>query len=74
MNLKPLYTTGVNAPTGFRPAILEEIMTGARQALALRVRKGTRLSSSQRTRDYLMRRLATREKSSRRHSSTMPPR
>jgi hypothetical protein len=25
-----LYITDVNAPTGFRPATLEEIMTGAR--------------------------------------------
>ena len=56
-----LYTTDVNAPKGFRPATLEEIMTGARQALALRIRKGTELTSPQRTRDYLMTRLATRE-------------
>jgi hypothetical protein len=26
-----LYTTDVNAPKGFRPATLEEILTGARQ-------------------------------------------
>jgi DNA repair protein RadC len=56
-----LYTTDVNAPKGFRQASLEEIMTGARQALALRIRKGTELSSPQKTRDYLMTRLATRE-------------
>jgi hypothetical protein len=56
-----LYTTDVNAPKGYRPATLEEIMTGVRQALALRIRKGTELSSPQRTRDYLMTRLATRE-------------
>src|ERR1019366_8049812 len=47
-----LYTTDVNAPKGFRPATVEEIMTGARQALALRVRKGAQLTSPQRTRDY----------------------
>ena len=41
MNGTILYTTDVNAPKGFRPASLEEIMTGARQALALRIRKGT---------------------------------
>src|ERR1035441_3463114 len=57
---------GRSSPRGltfFRPATLEEIMTGARQALALalRIRKGTELTSPQRTRDYLMTRLATRE-------------
>src|ERR1019366_7160376 len=56
-----LYTTDVNAPTDFRPATLEENMTGVRQALALRIRKGTELTSPQKTRDYLMTRLATRE-------------
>jgi DNA repair protein RadC len=56
-----LYTADVTAPTGYRPATLEEIMSGARHALALRVRKGTALTSPQRTRDYLMTRLATRE-------------
>lgn len=61
MNGTILYTTDVNAPTGFRTATLEEIMTGARQALALRIRKGTELTSPQKTRDYLMTRLATRE-------------
>ena len=61
MNGTILYTTDSNAPYGFRRATLEEIMTGARQALALRVRKGTELTSPQRTRDYLMTRLAKRE-------------
>jgi DNA repair protein RadC len=56
-----LYTTDVNSQTGFRPATIEEIMTGARQALALRVRRGADLSSPQRSRDYLMTRLAERE-------------
>jgi len=56
-----LYTTDVNAPNGFRTATLEEIMTGARQALALRIRKGTELTSPQRTRDYLMAKLGERE-------------
>jgi DNA repair protein RadC len=36
-------------------------MTGARQALAMRVRKGTELNSPQQTRDYRMTRLANRE-------------
>ena len=61
MNGTILYTTDSNAPNGFRRATLEEIMTGARQTLALRVRKGTELTSPQRTRDYLMTRLANRE-------------
>jgi DNA repair protein RadC len=61
MNGTILYTTDVNAPKGFRPATLEEIMTGARLALSNRIRKGTELTSPQRTRDYLMARLATRE-------------
>ena len=61
MNGTILYTTDVNTPNGLRPATLEEIMTGARQALALRIRKGTELTSPQQTRDYLMTRLATRE-------------
>jgi DNA repair protein RadC len=57
MNGTILYTTDSNAPNGFRRATLEEIMTGARQTLALRVRKGTELTSPQRARDYLMTRL-----------------
>src|ERR1700733_6253973 len=61
MNGTTLYTTDVNAESGFRPATIEEIMTGARQALALRVRRGTDLSSPQRARDYLMTRLAEGE-------------
>ena len=61
MNGTNLYTTDVNAPKGFRPASLEEIMVGARRTLSNRIRKGTELSSPQRTRDYLMARLATRE-------------
>jgi DNA repair protein RadC len=61
MNGTILYTTDSNAPNGFRRATLEEIMTEARQTLALRVRKGTELTSPQRARDYLMTRLANRE-------------
>jgi DNA repair protein RadC len=61
MNGTTLYITDVNAESGFRLATIEEIMTGARQALALRVRRGTDLSSPQRARDYLMTRLAERE-------------
>ena len=61
MNETILYTTDVNAESGFRLATIEEIMTGARQALGHRVRRGTDLSSPQRARDYLMTRLAERE-------------
>ena len=42
MNGTNLYTTDVNAQTGFRPATIEEIMTGARQALSNRVKKPSR--------------------------------
>jgi DNA repair protein RadC len=56
-----LFTADVNAPASFRPARLDEIMTGVRQSLALRIRKRTPLTGPQRTRDYLMTRLATRE-------------
>jgi hypothetical protein len=45
MNGTNLYTADVNAPTGFRPAILEEITTGARRALSSRVRKDAAQSS-----------------------------
>jgi DNA repair protein RadC len=61
MNGTILYTTDGNAESGFRLATIEEIMAGARQALALRFRRGTDLSSPQRARDYLMTRLAQRE-------------
>jgi DNA repair protein RadC len=53
MNSTILYTTEVNTPTGFRSATIEEIMTGARQALSNRVRKGTALTSPHLTRDFL---------------------
>jgi hypothetical protein len=61
MNGTNLYTADVNAPTGFRPATLEEIMTGARQALSNRVRKGTALTSPQLTRAFLTLKLGTLE-------------
>ena len=56
-----LYITDSHTSTGFRPATLEEVMAGARQALSARVRKGTALTSPQQTRDFLMARLAERE-------------
>jgi DNA repair protein RadC len=58
MSSKTLYTTDGNQ---FRAATLEEIMTGARQALSLRIRKGTLMDSPKATADYLTARLATRE-------------
>jgi DNA repair protein RadC len=54
MNGTNLYTADVNAPTGFRAATLEDIMTGARQALSNRVRRGTALTSPQLTRDFTL--------------------
>ena len=61
MNGTNLYTTDVNAQTGFRPATIEEIMTGARQVLSNRVRKGTALTSPQLTRDFLTLKLGALE-------------
>jgi DNA repair protein RadC len=61
MNATILYITDANSSKGFRPATLEEILIGTRQAISKRIRKGAELSSPQKTRDYLMTRLATRE-------------
>jgi hypothetical protein len=61
MNGTTLYTTDVNAPTGFRAATLDEIMAGARHALSIRIRKGTVLNSPKATADFLLARLAQRE-------------
>jgi hypothetical protein len=53
-----LYTTDSHTATGYREATLDEIMTGARQALATRVRKGTVFNSPKITANYLIARLA----------------
>jgi DNA repair protein RadC len=53
-----LYTNDSNTATGIREATLDEIMTGARQALSLHVRKGTVFSSPKITANYLTARLA----------------
>jgi DNA repair protein RadC len=53
-----LYTTDNNTTTGIREATLDEIMTGARQALSLHVRKGTVFSNPKITANYLTARLA----------------
>jgi DNA repair protein RadC len=53
-----LYTLDTNASVGYREATLEEIMTGARQALSLRVRRGVGFTSPRVTADYLTARLA----------------
>ena len=45
--------------TGYREATLDEIMTGAKQALSLRFRKGALLTSPRLTADYLITRMAT---------------
>jgi len=52
-----LYITDQNTSTGYRPATLDEIMTGARQALAARIRRGTVFTSPKVTADYLIARL-----------------
>ena len=62
MNGTILYTTDVNNPTGFRAATLDEIMAGARHALSIRIRKGALLDSPKATSDYLIARLAQRER------------
>ena len=56
-----LYRTDINAQHGFREATFDEIIAGARHALAIRVRKGTALTSPKLVRDYLTMRLAPRE-------------
>lgn len=61
MSALTLYITDVNNPTGYRVAILDEIMAAARHALSIRVRKGTLLDSPKATTDYLTARLAQRE-------------
>ena len=45
--------------TGYRAATLDEIMTGAKQALGLKVRKGAPFTSPRLTADYLITRMAT---------------
>jgi hypothetical protein len=61
MNGSILYTIDVNAPTGFRPATLEEITTGARRALSSRVGKDAAQTSPQLTRDFLTLKLGALE-------------
>jgi DNA repair protein RadC len=52
-----LYITDEHTATGYREATLDEIMTGARQALRSRVRRGTVFTSPKLTADYLIARL-----------------
>jgi DNA repair protein RadC len=54
-----IYTT--DAEGSYREATFDEIMTAARHALALRVRKGTPMQSPKASRDFLMMKLADRE-------------
>jgi DNA repair protein RadC len=54
-----LYTNDENTATGIREASFEEILDAARQALSLRVRKGTGFTSPRVTADYLRVRLGT---------------
>jgi DNA repair protein RadC len=53
-----LYTLDPHTISGFREATFEEILTGAKQALSRRVRKGATLSSPRLTADYLIARIA----------------
>jgi len=56
-----LFTTDVNTKTGFREATFDEVIAGAKHALAIRVRKGTVMASPKAARDYLTMRLGARE-------------
>jgi DNA repair protein RadC len=58
MNRIDLYTRDPRTPSGFRQATFDEILTGAKQSLSLRVRKGVTLSSPKLTSDYLIARIA----------------
>jgi DNA repair protein RadC len=61
MNTILYITDSSTASNGFREATFEEIMTGARQALGSRFRKGARLDSPSATRAYLIARFGARE-------------
>jgi DNA repair protein RadC len=54
-----LYTNDESTATGIREASFEEILTAARRALALRVRRGTGFTSPRVTAYYLRARLGT---------------
>lgn len=59
MNKLTLYTKDACTTTGYREAILDELLTAAKQALSLRVRKGALFTSPRLTADYLITRMAT---------------
>jgi DNA repair protein RadC len=54
-----LYTNDPCAATGYREATLDELLTAAKHALALRVRRGALFTSPRLTADYLITRMAT---------------
>ena len=56
-----LYTTDSSAESGYRQATFDEIMSGAKQALSRRFRKGTLLDSPAVTRNFLAVTLGSRE-------------
>ena len=56
-----LYTIDISAPSGYRQATFEEILSGAKQALSHRFRKGTLLDSPAATRNFLTVKLGSRE-------------
>jgi DNA repair protein RadC len=60
MSSSNLFIADEHTSTGFREATFEEIMTGARQALSSRVRRGTLLNSPRLTANFLIARLGQR--------------
>lgn len=58
--MNTLWIADDNTATGHRPASPDEILDAARHVLALRVRRGTHLTSPRLVRDYLLLRASTR--------------
>jgi DNA repair protein RadC len=59
--MNSLYIPDASASKGFREASFEEILAGARQGMARRVRRGTVMDSPRAVRDYLSIKLGTLE-------------
>lgn len=55
------YSTDPNAKTGVREATCQGLIAGARHPVAIRVRKGAVMASSNAARDHLTTRLAPRD-------------
>jgi len=56
-----LYVADGSSPNGFREATLDDVLDGARRALAARVRKGATLNSPRALRDLLLTRFSARD-------------